>query len=109
MSIWSRIILYLTKSSKKISTYWKNRKKKEWEDTEAALRAAFICCDAMYCEVIANPQQAVPLEKSQFRAEELEDVLPEYKIAAGVYAPNDEIYGKFHVLLPVNEKTKDTF
>lgn len=44
----------------------------------------------MYCEVIANPQQAVPLEKSQFRAEELEDVLPEYKIAAGVYAPNDE-------------------
>ena len=41
-------------------------------------------------------------------AEELEDVLPEYKIAAGVYAPNDEIYGKFHVLLPVNEKTKRT-
>ena len=75
---------------------------------ESALRAAFICCDAMYCEVIANPQQAVPLEKSQFRAEELEDVLPEYKIAAGVYAPNDEIYGKFHVLLPVNEKTKRT-
>ena len=63
------------------------QEKKEWEDTEAALRAAFICCDAMYCEVIANPQQAVPLEKSQFRAEELEDVLPEYKIAAGVYAP----------------------
>lgn len=84
------------------------QEKKEWEDTEAALRAAFICCDAMYCEVIANPQQAVPLEKSQFRAEELEDVLPEYKIAAGVYAPNDEIYGKFHVLLPVNEKTKRT-
>ena len=25
-----------------------------------------------------------------------------------VYAPNDEIYGKFHVLLPVNEKTKRT-
>lgn len=84
------------------------QEKKEWEDTEATLRAAFICCDAMYCEVIANPQQAVPLEKSQFRAEELEDVLPEYKIAAGVYAPNDEIYGKFHVLLPVNEKTKRT-
>ena len=84
------------------------QEKKEWEDKEAALRAAFICCDAMYCEVIANPQQAVPLEKSQFRAEELEDVLPEYKIAAGVYAPNDEIYGKFHVLLPVNEKTKRT-
>lgn len=84
------------------------QEKKEWEDMEAALRAAFICCDAMYCEVIANPQQAVPLEKSQFRAEELEDVLPEYKIAAGVYAPNDEIYGKFHVLLPVNEKTKRT-
>ena len=84
------------------------QEKKEWEDTETALRAAFICCDAMYCEVIANPQQAVPLEKSQFRAEELEDVLPEYKIAAGVYAPNDEIYGKFHVLLPVNEKTKRT-
>ena len=59
------------------------QEKKEWEDTETALRAAFICCDAMYCEVIANPQQAVPLEKSQFRAEELEDVLPEYKIAAG--------------------------
>ena len=84
------------------------QEKKEWEDMESALRAAFICCDAMYCEVIANPQQAVPLEKSQFRAEELEDVLPEYKIAAGVYAPNDEIYGKFHVLLPVNEKTKRT-
>lgn len=84
------------------------QEKKEWEDKEAALRAAFICCDAMYCEVIANPQQAIPLEKSQFRAEELEDVLPEYKIAAGVYAPNDEIYGKFHVLLPVNEKTKRT-
>lgn len=84
------------------------QEKKEWEDMEAALRAAFICCDAMYCEVIANPQQAIPLEKSQFRAEELEDVLPEYKIAAGVYAPNDEIYGKFHVLLPVNEKTKRT-
>ena len=84
------------------------QEKKEWEDTETALRAAFICCDAMYCEVIANPQQAVPLEKSQFRAEELEDALPEYKIAAGVYAPNDEIYGKFHVLLPVNEKTKRT-
>ena len=49
------------------------QEKKEWEDTEATLRAAFICCDAMYCEVIANPQQAVPLEKSQFRAEELED------------------------------------
>ena len=31
---------------------------------EAALRAAFICCDAMYCEVIANPQQAVPLERA---------------------------------------------
>ena len=28
MPIWSRIILYLTKSSKKISTYWKNRKKR---------------------------------------------------------------------------------
>ena len=49
------------------------QEKKEWEDMEAALRAAFICCDAMYCEVIANPQQAIPLEKSQFRAEELED------------------------------------
>ena len=49
------------------------QEKKEWEDTETALRAAFICCDAMYCEVIANPQQAIPLEKSQFRAEELED------------------------------------
>lgn len=86
----------------------KNRKK-EWEDTETALRAAFICCDAMYCEVIANPQQAVLLEKSQFRAEELEDVLPEYKIAAGVYAPNDEIYGKFHVLLPVMRRQKEHF
>ena len=45
---------------------------------------------------------------SNAKEEELEDVLPEYKIAAGVYAPNDEIYGKFHVLLPVNEKTKRT-
>ena len=63
------------------------------------------------CHVLrsnSKSAQAVPLEKSQFRAEELEDVLPEYKIAAGVYAPNDEIYGKFHVLLPVNEKTKRT-
>ena len=48
------------------------------------------------------------LNQRGIRAEELEDVLPEYKIAAGVYAPNDEIYGKFHVLLPVNEKTKRT-
>ena len=80
MPIWSRIILYLTKSSKKNFYILEEQEKKEWEDKEAALRAAFICCDAMYCEVIANPQQAIPLEKSQFRAEELEDVLPEYKI-----------------------------
>ena len=53
------------------------------------------------CHVLRSNSKSTaggPAGKSQFRAEELEDALPEYKIAAGVYAPNDEIYGKFHVL-----------
>lgn len=79
-----------------------------WPAPLLALRAAFLCCDNLYQRLTAGPDEAIPLERTQFSGEFLADTLPEFKIAAGVFDPNSQIAGKFEVLTAGRERKQST-
>lgn len=73
--------------------------KNGWKDPKQALQAAFLCCDNLYRRLTAPPDEAVPLEKTQLYMEGKLDLLSDFKMALGVYEPNDHIWGKFEYLV----------
>lgn len=82
-----------------------------WNDRDAALKAAFICCDNLYQRVGSKDlaaNVALPLNQEQIRKDNAIKILPLYLAHSGFYAPNSQIHGKFQILrmkLPKKERT----
>lgn len=73
-----------------------------WTDPKEALHSAFVCCDNLYRRLSAAPEEAIPLEQSQFCKEGKMERLSRFKIQLGIYAPNDHIWGTFQYLAVQN-------
>lgn len=76
-----------------------------WKAQKMALQAAFICCDNLYRRFMAPAEEAIPLEQTQLYMEEKLDFLSDFKMALGVYEPNDHIFGNFEHLLASKDGT----
>lgn len=70
-----------------------------WKSPKRALQAAFLCCDNLYRRFTAAPEEAIPLEQTQLYMEGKLDFLSDFKMALGVYEPNDHIFGTFEHLV----------
>lgn len=70
-----------------------------WKDPTHALQAAFLCCDNLYRRFTAEPEDAIPLERTQLYQEGKLDFLSDFKMHLGVYEPNDHIWGEFQYLI----------
>lgn len=65
------------------------------------LRAAFICCDNLYRRIeggLSVKEGGIPIQKDQLRGPI--EMIPQYQIQSGVCSPNEEITGKFLILIP---------
>lgn len=69
-----------------------------WKEQGAFLQAAFLCSDNLYRRMTAPPDEAIPLELTQLYMEGKMDFLSNFKMALGVYEPNDQIWGTFEYL-----------
>lgn len=87
-------------------TVLERQKKGGWKEKDAFLQAAFICSDNLYRRISAQPGEAIPLEQTQLYMEGKMDFLSNFKIALGVYEPNDHIWGNFeHLIAQLQERT----
>lgn len=70
------------------------------------MQAAFICSDNLYRRISAQPGEAIPLEQTRLYTEGKMDFLSNFKIALGVYEPNDHIWGNFeHLIAQLQKRT----
>lgn len=79
-------------------TVLERQKKGGWQEPGAFMQAAFLCCDNLYRRMSAQPDEAIPLEQTQLYMEGKMDFLSNFKMALGVYEPNDHIWGNFEHL-----------
>ena len=82
-----------------------------WNDRDAALKAAFVCCDNLYHRIGSKAlaaSTAIPLNQEQLKKDNAIKTLPSYLVRSGLYTPNYQVRGKFQILeitVPKKERT----